>query len=141
MKKSPEHFAICLRSRAGDQKARQRLLCRGFMSADMLFGIIIVMSVTITLLVTIRHVHVVEQGLSDSRGALHLAEHALLNLQHSQRLPAVTTGQTLTIHRVSSGSAAAGFAWAKVDAVVRGHAQSLLGVVPVSAIPSDGGKP
>jgi hypothetical protein len=106
------------------------------MAIDMLFGIIIVGGVTVTLLATVRHEQSAERTLSDSRSAMHLAEHALLNLQHGQPMPASTTEAHLSIHAAPGGAAPAGFTWAKVDAAVHGHRQSLLGVVPTAAIPS-----
>jgi hypothetical protein len=118
-----------------------RVILRGFVAVDMLFGIIIVMSVTVTLLVTMRHVRAAEENLSDSRSALHLAEHALLNLQHGQPMPSISREETLTIRPASNGTAPSGYAWAKVEASVRGHTQSLLGVLPISSIPSNGVKP
>jgi hypothetical protein len=52
-------------------------------------------------------------------------------------MPASTADEHLTIHPAASGTAPAGFIWAKVDATVHGHRQSLLGVVPIGSIPSE----
>jgi hypothetical protein len=109
---------------------------RAFMAIDTLFGIIIVGGITMSLIATVRHEQSAERALADSRSALHLAEHALINLQHGQPLPATTIDEHLTIHPANNGTAPAGFIWAKVDAAVNGHRQSLLGVVPIAAVPS-----
>jgi hypothetical protein len=104
------------------------------MAVDMLFGIIIIGGIAIALAATVRRERSAEEAMADSRSALHLAEHALLNLQHGQPMPAPAPAQHLTIHRSVDGTAPAGFIWAKVDASVNGHRQSLLGVVPAESI-------
>jgi hypothetical protein len=104
-----------------------------FMALDMLLGIIIVTSVTLGLVSTVHRERTVESSLADSRSALHLAEHTLLNLQHGQPVPA----GAVDIHPASGGIAPAGFLWAKVDANVHGHHQSLLGVIPIYSLPTE----
>lgn len=106
-----------------------------FMAVDMLFGIIIVMSVAAALAGILRHQRAAEIALANSRAAVHLAEHALLNLQHGQALPRPGNDERLSIQPAATGHAPAGFAWAKVDAVVRGQHRALLGVVPASSLP------
>jgi hypothetical protein len=107
---------------------------RAFVAIDMLFGIIIIGGITIALAATVRHERSAEDAMAESRSALHLAEHALLNLQHGQRIPSLTLDEHLTIHPVNDGSAPPGFIWAKVNATVHGHQQSILGVVPTGLI-------
>jgi len=110
------------------------------MSLDMLVGIFIVAAVTVVFVTTLRHERLAETALADSRSAVHLAEHALLNLQHGQPLPDTPDGMSLSIHPAPTGVAPAGFIWAQVDATVHGHHQSLLGVVPVAALLPSGAK-
>jgi hypothetical protein len=82
------------------------------------------------LLGSARHERSAEIALADSRSAIHLAEHALLNLQHHQPPPVVTDDLHLSIQPAGGGVAPAGFAWVKVEATVHGHHEVLLGVVP-----------
>jgi len=103
----------------------------------MLFGIIIVGGITVALLGTMRHERSAEAALADSRSALHLAEHALLNLQHGQPMPVPSKDQQLTILRITTGTAPAGLTWVKADAAVHHHRQSLLGVVPIESVPAE----
>jgi hypothetical protein len=76
-----------------------------------------------------------EAGLADSRAAVHLAEHALLNLQHGQPIPATDHSMQLSISPVAGGDVPAGFKWARVQASVHGHERSLIGIVPEGGIP------
>jgi hypothetical protein len=108
-----------------------------YMTADMIFGILIVGIVTAVLLGSVRHERSAEIALADSRSALHLAEHALLNLQHHQPMPSVTGDMHLAIESVPDGTAPARFQWTKIIATVHGHRRALLGVVPAQSV---GGK-
>ena len=114
---------------------------RAFMAVDMLFGIVIVMGLTVTLAGILHRERSAENALADSRAAVHLAEHALLNLQHGQLAPQPGTDERLSIQPATSGRAPPGFAWTKVDAMVRGQHRSLLGVVPASSLPQLEKKP
>jgi hypothetical protein len=108
---------------------------QGFMAVDMIFGIIIVAIITAVLLGTVRHERNAEAALADSRGAMHLAEHAMLNLQHNQPLPIVSSEMQLKVQPAGDGVAPAGFGWAKIEATVHGHHRSLLGIVPTQSLP------
>jgi hypothetical protein len=105
------------------------------MAVDVVFGIIIVAIVTTVLLGTVHHERTAEAAFADSRSALHLAEHAMLNLQHHQPLPTVSGEMSLKVQPTGDGVAPAGFAWAKIQATVHGHQRSLLGVVPTQSLP------
>lgn len=113
---------------------------RAFFLIDTVMGLAIIASVAILLIASVRHEQSAELKLTASRSAIHLAEHALLNLQHGQPMPAVTGDTHLTIHRATGGTAPAGYVWVTVDATVRGHHRSLVGVVPAGEIPSKGDK-
>jgi hypothetical protein len=113
---------------------------RGFMATDMIFGMIILSAVAIALAATSARVRSADTSLAETRRAVHLAEHALLNLQHGQPMPVTAGDVHLTIQPLSSGSAPSGFVWAKVDATVHGHRQSLIGVIPAGSISTSGGK-
>ena len=113
---------------------------RAYMAVDMLLGIVIVVGVSVMLMGAVHRERSAETQLAASRGALHLAEHALLNLQHGQSLPITSADQKLTVHPALDGKPPAGFIWAKVDATVGGHTRSLFGVVPVSSLPTSGTK-
>ena len=106
-----------------------------FMATDMLFGIIIVAILTGVLLGSVHHERSAEAALADSRSAIHLAEHALLNLQHHQPLPSLTSEMQLKLQPSPDGTAPAGFTWAKIQATVHGHTKSLLGIVPTTSLP------
>jgi hypothetical protein len=112
---------------------------RAFVAIDAMFGIIIVSVVSVVLATTLSRVRSTEIGLADSRSALHLAEHALLNLQHGQPIPVATGDSRLSIHRLATGTAPPGFIWAKVDVSLHGHNEALFGVVPIAAMPWAGG--
>jgi hypothetical protein len=113
---------------------------RAFLAIDAVFGLTIIAAVTVVLIGTVNHERSAELRLSDSRSALHLAEHALLNLQHGQPLPPVSGDTHLAIHPANGGSAPAGYVWATVDATVHGHHRSLTGVVPLGYLSDRGGK-
>jgi type II secretory pathway pseudopilin PulG len=104
---------------------------RAFFLLDTLFGLIIVSAVTVTLVATVRHERAAEIKLRDSTSALHLAEHALLNLQHAQPMPATEGDTHLSIRPATGGIAPAGYTWAKVDATVHGHQRELIGLIPI----------
>jgi hypothetical protein len=106
---------------------------RAFMSIDALIGMFIVAGVTIGLLTAAHSQRQAEFLLANNRSALHLAEHALLSLQHHQPAPTLA-GAKLTLQPANTGQAPPGYAWIKVTAVVAGQTQSLFGVVPLSTL-------
>lgn len=105
----------------------------GFITADTLVGIAIVAMVTGLLLLCVKHERAGEVALADSRSAIHLAEHAMLNLQHHQPLPTLHEAK-LQVRPTTDGTAPAGFAWVKIDATLHGHRQSLVGIVPTESL-------
>jgi hypothetical protein len=113
---------------------------KAFLVADAVIALFVVATATVALLATVRHEHSAELNLADSRSALHLAEHALLNLQQGQPMPVVTGESQLKIQPTPDGTAPAGYVWAKVEAVVHGHHRSLFGIVPAGSLPPAEGK-
>ncbi len=111
------------------------------MAVDVLMALAIVSALAITLSAVVYRQRAAEAGLNDSRSAVYLAEHALLNLQHDQPLPALNRDTTLKIIPVINGEAPAGFVWVDARAAVHGHERSLLGIVPASAIHTAGANP
>jgi hypothetical protein len=102
-----------------------------FVAVDVVIALSIVVGLAVSLAAVVHHLRVAEASLADSRAAVHLAEHALLNLQHDQPLPA--TGTQLKVLPVAGGDVPVGFRWEQVRATVRGHEQSLIGIVPEGA--------
>ena len=106
---------------------------RGYFFIDSLIGLCIVSTVTVALLSTVRHEQHAERRLGASRDALHLAEHALLNLQHHQPLPPVTRASRISLQPTATGTAPAGYLWVNIEAAVDAERQSLIGIVPADS--------
>jgi hypothetical protein len=113
---------------------------RGFMAFDMIFGLIIIGAVAVMLAGVNYRALSADAGLSLSRQATHLAEHAIFNLQHHQPLPVTAGDIHLTVRSLTTGTAPMGFIWAKVDASVSGRHEFLIGIVPAGSIQTSGGK-
>ena len=113
---------------------------RGFLVLDALLGLALIATASLVLLGTIKHERAAELRLTDSRSAVHLAEHALMNLQHGQPVPALSPDTQLTIRSATGGSAPAGYVWVKVEAAVHGQHRQLFGVIPAGSLPTAGDK-
>jgi hypothetical protein len=103
--------------------------------ADIMIGLGMVAALAAVLASAVGRERTAELRLADDRAAVRVAEHALLDLQNSQPLPPLPADVRVAVHAVSDAPVApAGFAWADVEATVRGRQASLVGIVPAGAM-------
>jgi hypothetical protein len=103
---------------------------RAFVAIDALIALGIVAGLAIMLAAAVRQHRTAAIGLADARSAVHLAEHAMLNLQHHQKIPVIGRDSRLQILPVTGGDVPPGYQWAEVRATVAGHERSLIGIIP-----------
>lgn len=109
---------------------------RGWVFVDVVMAMILISLIAMMLAVAAAWNRRALDHLSDSRAAARLAESALISLQSGQ-LPA--SDAPVTFRKLSAGSEIPGHAWVEVDAVVKNHHASLVGLVPQAALPGAGG--
>lgn len=106
---------------------------RAFFAADVLAALALLIIAGAALMVAITRQRTGATRLADTREAGRLAEAALVDLQSAQALPVDTADSRLVIRPCQSGGTVVGHHWVEVEAVVRGQARVLIGLVPDAA--------
>ena len=117
-------------------KARKRQGKRGFLAADVLAALALLIIAGAALMVAITRQRTGATRLAETREAGRLAEAALVDLQSGQALPKDTADTKLVIRPCQSGGAVGGHHWVEVEAAVRGQTRVLIGLAPDAASPT-----
>ena len=107
---------------------------RGFMGADVLIGLAVVITLMATLAVAVTRQTRAAKQLAESRAAVRLAEATITALQSGQPAPTVPVGAKLTVRRVEDVEAPPGAAWANVSVTFSGRTRELTGLVRADAL-------
>ena len=108
-----------------------RTLRRGFMVADALTGLFLVVALAVALTAALSSQRRAAPRLADERQAVRVAERELLNLQTGAApQPTLSTDVTVEMKSLAEPAAPSGKQWARVTARVRGREANLVGLVP-----------
>jgi hypothetical protein len=118
-----------------DRPRRGRGSRSGLVVADAVAGLAVLAVLATTIVIAVRSQRMASERLSDSRGATWAAERALVAMQSGR--PAA--GEDVRVDSVPAESAPEGFAWVRVHAERRGRSAELIGLVPTSSVPAQGG--
>jgi hypothetical protein len=118
----------------GTPVARTRLRPRGLMVADAVAGLALLAVLGTSIVVAVRSQQMASERLSDTRGAAWAAEQALSQMQAGR--PA---GQDVRVEPLNAEGAPQGFAWVRVRAERHGRPADLIGLVPTTVAPVQGG--
>jgi type II secretory pathway pseudopilin PulG len=106
------------------------------MVADAVAGIALLAVLATSIIVATRGQQIASARLSESRGATWAAEQAMAELQGGK--PA---GEGIRVEPVDAGTPPPqGFAWVRVRAERHGRPAELIGLVPKTAVPAQGGQ-
>jgi type II secretory pathway pseudopilin PulG len=109
---------------------------RGWVFMDVVMALILISLIAMMLAIAAGWNRRALDHLSDSRAAARLAESSLISLQSGQ---APASGAPITFRKLSASTEIPGHAWVEVDAAVKKHHATLVGLVPQAALHGGGG--
>jgi type II secretory pathway pseudopilin PulG len=105
------------------------------MIADAVVGLMLLAVLGTAVVIAVRSQHMASERLSDTRGATWAAEQALAQMQAGR--PA---GEGARVETLNADRAPEGFTWVRVRTERHGRAADLVGLVPKSSVPAEGGR-
>jgi hypothetical protein len=126
---------VALKIRLGRRRRRGRSRARGLMVADAVAGLALLAVLATTIVIAVRSQGIASERLSDSRGATWAAEEALAEMQAGR--PA---GKEVLVDDLKADATPEGFAWVRVHAERHGRSADLIGLVPKTSVPAQGGQ-
>jgi hypothetical protein len=106
------------------------------MVADAVAGLALLAVLGTTIIIAARSQGMASERLSDSRGATWAAEQAIAEMQAGR--PA---GQNVRVEALDADAPPEGFAWVRVRVERNGRSAELVGLVPKTSVPAQGGQP
>ena len=117
---------------------RKRQLNRGFLMADALIALAVVVILTMTLTVAATRQQRASSHLADSRATMRLAEATILAMQTEQSPPPAPEGMTIRMRRATVGQQPpGGCIWAIISVARGAHRAELIGLVRADAVKGD----
>jgi type II secretory pathway pseudopilin PulG len=117
---------------------RKRQQYRGFLLADSLMALAVVVILTMTLTVAATRQQRASAHLADSRATMRLAEATILAMQTGQPLPPAPEGMTISVRRAAASQAPpGGCTWAIISVAHGAHTTELIGLVRAGSLKGD----
>jgi type II secretory pathway pseudopilin PulG len=124
-------------SRRAPVARNNRLRPRGLMVADAVAGLALLAVLATAIVIAVRSQHMASERLSDSRGATWAAELALAEMQAGK--PA---GENVRVEALDADAPPPdGFTWVHVRTERNGRSADLIGLMPKTSVPAQGGRP
>lgn len=115
-------------------KQSRKRIRRGWLAADTMIGLAIVLALLTTLGAALAKQQRASDRLAETRASVRLAEQTLIAMQTSQEAPVAPPDVTITVTALHASGGAPTLKWVRVTVARSNRVQSLVGLVPAKNV-------